>query len=511
MRSTAFVLLFAATLAAQDVKNVKNVKDGKDVQDVHVELAPVIAVEEQERDLAKAETMYRELLSGSTLSAQGRAFANLRLGTLLQKLGKLEEAKVLLAEAAKSIWIVEIGDRGSVQAVSVQGQDVEREKALREKARELVRQVMETRQFFSESLFRIDKSLSDQLLWIGAPAVPEVIACLEAAETARPYPVSLQALAGFLWYVGGPQAGDFLRGAASSDRLSGLVAAAAFNVRDPATLDVAATYLRHANWKVTEQLLAPQNQLSRRFDPKLIVDEAEQGGPEWKAYVMEWARRDMGRAVTNNIYAQVDPAILTRLHRIARQCLASADPELGNAAQLFLLSAPSQGSVEGVALLLDELPKMRGNNLSPQYRDWQPATSPFDVDDARRLLPKLDACVKALSSEQRRAMSNWFTMMMFWVGFPPDASVVPTVLGWIDLDFDVWGLLKERVTKDNAREVFARFDKIKEQQFQQQYVQDLFNVPLPQDLFPVMRDKAQQLLAKGRQASLSWFAGPMVR
>ena len=57
------------------------------------ELAPIVAVEEQERDLAKAERLYKEAIDGGKLSAAAKEMATLRLAELLRKLGKLDEAK----------------------------------------------------------------------------------------------------------------------------------------------------------------------------------------------------------------------------------------------------------------------------------------------------------------------------------------------------------------------------------------------------------------------------------
>ncbi|HEX5054454.1 MAG TPA: HEAT repeat domain-containing protein, partial [Planctomycetota bacterium] len=497
MRHTAIVLLFAASLAAQAVVDPK------------VELAPAIAVEEQERDLNKAETMYRDLLAGTSLSESARTLANQRLGRLLQKLGRQQEAAPFLA-AAKKGSVVALDD----VTQGLQDQDLEREKALREKARGLVQQVLGQRSMTVSAdspLWGIPRPLAEQLLWVGAPAVPEAIAALEAAEKAESYsPNPLRALAGFLWYVGGPKAGEFLQRAAHSERLALPVAEAAGNLRDPAMLEVAAAFLRHANFVVTQHLLEPgYGNLVQRFTPEQIVDAAEAGGAEWKAYVLQWARRYLDGV-------ELQPATLARLHRLVRSALASSDPELGSAAQQFLLTAQSQASIEGIELLLRELPAMRGQ-IRVGLRHLQVAAGAeppqrFTVEVARRLLPQVDACARAIEPEQSNgpALSRrqWLAAMMDSVARPLGTEVVPTVLGWADLGYECLWVLGGRVTLDNAKEVFARVAKVADKQVQP-YVTRLFDVPLPPDLFPMMRETAQRLVASSEP--VSWFAMPMAR
>ena len=96
MKHVALVFTFAAALAAQGQVS------GQAVQDPQKELAAVIAVEEQERDLAKAEKLYREAIAGGKLSAPALQLAQVRLADLLQKLGRDKEAADLREAAAKA-------------------------------------------------------------------------------------------------------------------------------------------------------------------------------------------------------------------------------------------------------------------------------------------------------------------------------------------------------------------------------------------------------------------------
>ena len=141
------------------------------------EIAPLVAVEEQEGDLAKAERLYREAIAGTTLSAAAKQLATARLIDLLGKLGKVEERKQ---------WIDKL-DGGAPMAfdniTESSPQDRERQAALRTKARELVQKVLAQSSVPYPAATGIsDAQLRSQLLWLGPAAIPEIAAAL-ASET----------------------------------------------------------------------------------------------------------------------------------------------------------------------------------------------------------------------------------------------------------------------------------------------------------------------------------------
>jgi hypothetical protein len=499
MKHIALVALFAGALAAQAP------------QAPQVELAQAIAVEEQERDLGKAETMYREALAGTKLSAGARALANQRLGNLLTRLGRGAEAKPFLDAAAKAQG-VEYDDFGTAQ----QGQDLEREKALREQARELVRTIFAKGPSASAGndgspLYGLDRSLAEQLLWIGPAGVPEVVAALEQYVKAHPYqPVLVQGLAAFLWRTGGTQAATFLRAAAANPEFAAPVARGAHALREPAMLEVASAYLQHADWEVTKGLLTGgathDTPLQLRFEPKLLVDAAEKGGKEWKAFVLLWAAR-----------VPLVPELLARVHRMVRAILDSTDPELGSAAHKFLGSAPSQASLEGIELLLRELPKMRGAmslNMPPTAPPLAnaPHRSRFTIEEARRLLPQIDACAKALGPVETGPAPTkwqWVAALMHEVAAVSGPEIVPTVLSWLDLGFEVTFALDEKFTAGIAKDVLGRLER-QPGRNQQWVLNELAKVELGRDLFPLLRDAAQRARAGGNPM-VSEFALAMAK
>jgi hypothetical protein len=483
MKHIAVVLTFAAVLAAQQGK-VQQAKDPK------LELAAIIAVEEQERDLGKAEKLYRAAIDDAKLSEAARTQANLRLGTLLQRLDRAAEAKPFLDAAAKAgeIGFDDFGARPPAQ-------DVEREKALREKARELVQRVLHQVYFNPEDL-----------LWIGAPAIPEIIAALQAeAEKKEPGTTQgISALAGFLWRMGGDAAEQFLAGCTKHPRLEfrRAIAVAAWQATTQKLLSIAASFLRDGDPSdqvpvaLLKSGISSEKWLSQRFEPALIVDAAIAGPPAGRKRMLEWASQP-------GLFDS-DPGSLAKVHAVVREWLTSTDPEVGSAAQRFLLTSTSQTSVEGVELLLRELPKMQSvTSVSwPPSKPFQSGSAPprrFTAAEAGRLLPLVDACARTLGpvpeNVPQPSKKQWLVALMNEVAAVLEGDVVPTVLAWVELGYDVLGVLQGKITAANAKDVIARWDASQRDQL---YILNmLVDADLPQAAFPLLRDKAEQARASG--------------
>lgn len=491
--ATLAVFALASLLAAQNVPGPK------------AELADVIAVEEQEGDLAKAEELYRQALAGNELTVPARALANLRLGMLLERLGRAAEAKPFLEIAAKSSHIV-------IEPMAPQGQDVERQKQLRLQAAALVKRVLGQRgQHWGPPLHGVtDSGVANQLLWLGEAAVPEVIAALQGqigeASSARER-LAVSGLAGFLWKTGGDAAAEFLSSCTkvADPYYREAIARTAFQAESERMLAVAAQFLRDPDESGTvfRTLLQSTSQqvpaLQFRLDPDVVVDAALHGPPAALDYVFSWARQQ--RAIS--------PPVLARLHARVRVLLSSTDPELGAAASRFLLTATSQQSVEGLAMLLAELPKMAGSNNIPHGYTSLRDRVPFTPEEARRLLPKLDACAKALGpADQSDATSNWLAQRMWQVATDHGPGCEAELLGWIDLGYRVWRVLAGRVTMANARDVVARVGKPVEEIGTALYVLRE-TAELPREVFPLLRDRAEAV--RGQYEHMEHFAWPMAR
>lgn len=191
------------------------------------ELAPIVAVEEQERDLAKAERLYKEAIDGGKLSAAAKEMATLRLVELLTKLGKRDEAKQWMGKLATAPQgaVVTLDD-----ATQASPQDRERQEALRAKARALVQKAMQQIcpvDYWVGTVGIVDQELLRQIEWLGDAAVPEIAAVLVATKeslagkTASDLPAlssrgapneenakleAVRGLVGVLWNSGSPAA-----------------------------------------------------------------------------------------------------------------------------------------------------------------------------------------------------------------------------------------------------------------------------------------------------------------
>ncbi|MGB3968049.1 MAG: HEAT repeat domain-containing protein [Planctomycetota bacterium] len=501
MKHSVIVFAFAAVLGAQQGQGQGTAKPQDD-------LAAVIAVEEQERDLAKAEKLYRELLGDAKLAATAREQANLRLGRLLQKLGRAEEAKPFLAATkGNTAGFDDFGPGPSPQ-------DVEREKALREKARGIVEQILKQGAVFAwEPPLHgvVNRHLAEQLLWIGEAAVPEVIAALQAEQAGVPASWSPQeispvkALAGFLWRTGGTLAAVYMHTCSKVEdvRWRAAIVSTAFQAQHPTMLAEAIRFLDDPDptGEVVRALLESNGRegppLQSRLDPARIVEAALRGPATGKVRMLRWAMH----------LPTLDESTLGSVHDMVAEGLRSTDPELGTAANLFLLSTTSQSTPRGMQMLLQELPRMKGQDApqsppqpSPTMRLSDGRITRYTPERAAVLLPLVDACARALAaiSEVEPNRRRWLEQRMIEIASACDASVVPTVLAWMDLGYYVWYGLHGKIDAANALEVFARFDRIASRE-RVQFLDQFARLDLPDAsfLFRRMRTAADRLRGDG--------------
>jgi hypothetical protein len=484
MNATTLVLTFAALTAVAAAQTP--------AASASTELAAILAVEEQERDLAKAEAMYRSALAGTTLSTDARALANLRLAELLQRLGRVDDAKPFAAAAAAAGLVSDGKKRGAG------AQDVERDKALRAKAHEVVKQVLgegEQSDTSHSPIYGINKRLADQLLWLGVAAVPEVIAALEGLAVADTYgPLTVASLGAFLWRVGGAQATEFLRRASDVPRLAPYMAHAACSLRGPEMMPVAADYLRHANADLSLAMLADTRwgePLVHRMDHALLVQVLGQGNVAQRVRLLELPRD-----------VQLAPAVMPAFIAAIRAALASTEPQLGAAAHQVIGSQQIAGSILGTELLLEVLPQLPAGlqymevGESPEQkahgRTWR---GRFDTAAATRMLPKLDACIRAMGkvSDARDSKLVWLRSRIHEIGQALDASAVPLMLAWWDLGHELdSSLWYGKVTTENAAELFAQLPRVRPSA-RDNFLGCFHGVELPQSMFTALREQATAL------------------
>ncbi|MBL9078551.1 MAG: HEAT repeat domain-containing protein [Planctomycetes bacterium] len=465
-------LLCTAAVAAQQVP------------DPRVELAAVIAVEEQERDLAQAERLWRDALAG-TLAPAVRAYANHRLGSLLVRLGRNDEAQPFLDAAAKSSWAV---------IEPAPGQDPARERALRDKARELVARVQSQRAVdatapaAATTVTGLDAETAEQLLWLGEPAAHEVAAALEAMRTADSYhPETGTVLAAVLWRLGGPVAATFLRDARRDARLRSVAAAAASSLRSAELLAVAVEYLHDDEPQLALSVLQSRQwgpELAERLPQATLVEALRKDGPRQR-WLLRWLSP-----------RRVDPGIVATIVPIVEQALASTDPEVGAAAQDFLRTTSAQASPALMALLLDRLPEMLANDQVPAIPTelpqherngvvWQGA---FDAATAAELLPHLDRCLRRSPPPRLLpgAAQRWLLFAIDAITLPLAVDPTPTLLAWLELGHQPSGPVAAWLTDATAPAVLARLDAWQPQPLQQ-VLWAFRRVELPAGAFEVLR------------------------
>ncbi len=321
MNKTAITFFVAATLAADVFAQNPTQKDAR------AELSAAIAVEEQQGDLAAAERLYRELLDGSALSVPARALCNQRLGSLLQRLGRADDAKPFLEAAERA---------SNIEITPAVPQDRAREAELGEQAKKLL----------ADRSKEIDEQTRKELLWIGQPAVPAILAELEAhmagPDTTAERP---RALASLLWRIGGEKAENFLRMVSTRRDAPWWIVSSALWLDSDAMLAVAREFLGHPNFKLVDTLLnsGGSQGLANRLPADAILTMAERGGDEQRDYALRWcAQRSLSTSES------------TRLAAIAASAALSTNPSLGTSASVAIPHL--QGSVAGLRLVFDQLP-----------------------------------------------------------------------------------------------------------------------------------------------------------
>lgn len=443
MKATAIVWTFAAVLAAQEAPRSEST------------LAQAIAVEEQEHDLARAERLYRELLAGAKLAAADRAATNLRLGALLQKLGRVDEAKAFLAAGGK-------GQVATLDDVTEQvAQDAARVAELRKQAEALVKKSQNG---------QVD---IEKLLWIGEPAVPVVIAAIEEQARNNVMPQVSGRLAAVLFAIGGEEAEKFLLRAAQSPELNPYVVLGIPAIRHAAMWKVAEAYLRPTPFDTLRGILEV-NEIAKRFDPNAIVAAFAEGDNERKAWLL--SHSDL-LAQDRLLAEQIDACVL-----LARKGMKSTDPRLGLATKRFLASSLVQRTRAGVTLLLAEMGRKNGDLANV---GWY--ADPLEKDDWQALLPAVDACAElapALSFRERQ----WLTGAMNSAGLTPDEA--PRLTRWLKLGFQPIRALAGCLTTETAAEILAA---VPPPAGASEVISAFQDVALPPRMLPALRDAAASM------------------
>lgn len=424
------------------------------------ELYAVIAVEEQQGDLARAEALYRLALSDGKLSTAARQLARQRLERLLQRLGRdtttlrqenesvvsaVLDPKARQEAAAKTRALLDArtglrqGDGLRVEGEQVAAgepyedlatalQDPARLAELRRKAGELLD-------------LRADKRLQDVELrgleWLGEPVVPEILARLPNRQG-----VFAQQLVQLLWRIGGEQAAEYLRKLANEPATPTWIVDQAWTLRRPEMMAVAEAFLAHPNFQVVTTLLTSgptvQEALWGRVSVDALLSMAERGDAERRAFVIT---RFASRIMT--------PADATRAVALLKQALAATDPTLGALAQQQLGQPFLHQCVAGIELVAAQ-PDLH-LSARPQGARWPldayDAEGQLRPDVAARLWPQLLACAQRQPPQSLPAewACRWLALLANEAGIGKVADLLPLIRSGNHL----WDAVAARLQRDD--------------------------------------------------------------
>lgn len=492
--------------------------------DPRAELAAVFAVEEQQGDLAAAERLYRERLAGAELSPAARALANARLGALLQRLGRVDEAAPFLAAAGAA----------TAPAGAGAAQDRAREVALAEQAAKLL----------ADRSKPCDDDMVRALVWIGEPAVPAILTELilarrvgaarsrveapaDVAATNRAIEVPAQAppaaganadgrgapqallelvdaarvhsderlaqLAGVLWQIGGPKAEAFLRDAATDAASSPVLVRNVYRLLlgSESMLAVAEAFLAHPNFEVVREL-ARNEAVVGRMNASALLALAEQGGAQHRVLAVRLlAKRQLTTAESARFAAAVDGG------------LRAIDPALGRAAADALTTRALQASVAGVQLALQHValrsPQDEVMRLWEEPADLRPAGA-RDVD------PVVAADLWRLAMRGGEGLASdhpcwgWLNQWIGRLAAVPGVGRIDDLFALASRGKPVWGTIATLVDAGNAVAVLQQAPDLVTLR-QSGGLPALARLDLPREAAPILL----QLVAADPKAG--WFFG----
>lgn len=416
-------------------------------QDPARELATAIAAEEQENDYSKAERLYREAMADAQRGADVRALAKQRLAALLRKLDRRAEAQSLVPVAGG-------GDAAA-------GQDPERTAKLRAQARELLREGMTGSPMHPSNQLDgfQDEPVGNGLMWIGEPAVPEVIAAIESwLERGGAFDMRMHGLFQFLWKTRGPVADAYLKQAAANEQLRGIAAATTrvlkeIDLQDP----VLRVYVEHEDDYVMRVLASNVTvqgpggwvqqpaALLQRLDGDDLLKLAD-GASAWL----------QARILERLSSVQLGEEAIRATHDLVAAALESTDPDLGRAAEGFLFTKQSQQTTRGVLMLLDRLPELHRR----QVGFWGHFVLAPSKADAAVMLPTVERVVERLGVVREvTGAVRWLNHVMGVLLAAPELDVFDRALRWCDMGYDIVVALAEQAEGPHVEEVLRRIPR----------------------------------------------------
>jgi len=486
------------------------------------ELAPIVAVEEQERDLAKAERLYKEAIDGGKLSAAAKEMATLRLAELLMKLGRRDEAKQ---------WMGKLPMVAFDNVTEPSPQDRERQEALRAKARELVQKAMAQSAFPYPSATGIfDEELRRQIEWLGDAAVPEIGVVLAAAKptfadksasdlsSTTPRFEALRGLAGVLWRFGSPaaraQLEDAYHDGSEAFRLL-LVSQAARHT--PALRELVVKWLNEdpsevVFWELARsgrEVLGADIGLSgwsegRRLwidlEVDLLLEAVEKRSPALRAKVLKNLPRPNGNLIP------FSAAAAARACAMVRELAKGTDPKVVREALMVLANPRLEVTAEGFDCLVGHLGRL-GDDVSlgqlSMPGEWrQVGTSLFAKEVARRLWPSLAAAaIQGVSKGAR----GWIREALAACELVIDGGVLDDLIALQARGHgELLQHLRGRLEEAQAMRLVRVFEQVNDADFRP-VAFGLYGNDLPPEALPLLVGKTEQAVRLDQLALLAWL------
>lgn len=494
------------------------------------ELAPIVAVEEQERDLAKAERLYKEAIDGGKLSAAAKEMATLRLAELLMKLGRRDEAKQWMAK------VVEAGGGAKLDDVTAAApQDRERQEALRAKAKELVQKAMAQSAFpFPSATGIFDEELRRQIEWLGDAAVPEIGAVLAAAKptfvgkvasdlsNTTPRFEALRGLAGVLWRFGSPaaraQLEEAYRDGSEAFRLL-LVTQAARHApalrelvvkwlnEDPS--EVVFWQLAHSGQEVLGTYVGQPAWVEGRFvwvdlEPELLLGAVEKRSPALRAKALAKLPQRGGSLVP------FSAAATARICAMVRELAKGTDPEVVRQALRALADRRLEVTPEGFDCIVEHLGRL-GDDVQlgalGAPGEWRQEGNPnlLVKEVATRLWPSLAAA--AIQGVSKGAQS-WVRDALAACELAIDGAMLDDLLALQPRGYTgLLGFLRGRLDQAQALRLVQAFARMDEGYFEDG-ARGLLDNELPPEALPLLVDKTEMAV---RLKDLGWLATLVAR
>lgn len=453
MKTLTGIVLLAAALAAQQ-------QPGRE-PDPRIELARAIAAEEQQRDAATAEQLYRAALDDPQRSPAAKALARERLIALLRRLGRDDEARAFARDGKVAVQD-DVAPLGAPDAV-------QRELELREQAKQLLDQLTKSPRHAKDPM---SVDAVERLVWIGDAGVPEIGARIDRLPTFV-QEVALTAL----WRIEGPRASDLLVQCSKSKRCHQAAECARGLQRVDVDAPEVRAFLENEDARIAREFL---DRVVKRITADGLLRIAERGAP----WVKAGALLQLGNL-------DLTPEQVARAHALCKAARAGTDPEVGNAADTFLAHRVSQRTQQGIVLLLDAMPNLVARDVRIEDQGTVNGISrvldermAFDLDPAA-LVPAIDRCIQ--TGPQRR----WLTGLMRDLLARGDAALVPAGVRWWRQGFDVWTKFRGKLDTANAELVFAGLPLVDEPHLAE-FLGMFVGVDLPAKLWPEIRAVAER-------------------